>query len=145
MERFAGWPEILAGHIAAARARAFEWGVHDCCVFACDGILAMTGLDPMAPARGRYRDGREAAAILREIGGLGLPEAADYLMAGLGAPAIHPVYAQRGDLVLIDAPVLGGDRDWCLGLIAHDGRVAVAAPAGLSFYPARAAARAWRI
>lgn len=145
LSRFDDWPEILAAHLRAAMAREFAWGAHDCCTFACDGVLAMTGLDPMAPARGRYTDEARAAVVLRELGGGGLPEAADFLMAGLGAPAIAPAFAQRGDMILIDAPLLGGVRGWCMGLIGLDGRVAVAAPKGLSFFPARQAARAWSI
>jgi hypothetical protein len=168
--RFDDWPVRLARHLLDATDRVFLWGVHDCCTFACDGIEAMTGLDPMAPARGRYRDDRQAAAILREIGGGGLPEAADHLMSGLGAPLVHPAFAQRGDLVLIEVPVMnlreqrglaGGalraekneraagvradETDFCLGLVAPDGRVAVAALLGLAFFDARQAARAWSI
>lgn len=160
MGRLPDWPALLARHILDATDRDFEWGRHDCCTFACDGVLAMTGADPMAPARGRYRDEKRAAVILREIGGMGLPEAAEVLMTAFGAPTVHPAFAQRGDLVLIKVPVahlrpnagVGGaagvradETDWCMGLIAPNGQVAVAAPRGLAFFDPRAAARAWRI
>jgi hypothetical protein len=170
MDRLPDWPALLARHILEATDRAFEWGRHDCSVFAADGILAITGRDPIARARGRYACEKRAAVILREIGGGGLPEAADHLMSGLGAPLVHPAFAQRGDLVLINAPVeilrpcarvgvaagaraennqpagvRADETDWCLGLIAPNGRVAVAALRGLAFFDPRAAARAWRI
>jgi hypothetical protein len=162
LSRLDGWPEILAAHLRAAMAREFAWGAHDCCAFAADGVLAMTGIDPIAPARGRYADEKRAAVVVRDIGGAGVPEAADVLLSAIGAPAIAPTFAQRGDLVLIDAPVFSAEslraqnglaggvlraetRGWCMGLIALDGRVAVAAPMGLSFFPARQAARAWSI
>lgn len=145
MGRLPDWPARLARHILDATDRVFEYGVHDCSVFAADGVVAITGRDPIACARGRYHDEKRAAVVLREIGGMGVPEAADRLMAEFGAPPVHPAFAQRGDLVLIDAPVLSGKRDWCMGLIAPDGRVAVAAPRGLAFFSPRAAARAWSI
>jgi len=161
--RVPDWPSVLARHILDATDRDFAWGHHDCCTFACDGVLALTGRDPMFPARGLYRDEKRAAVILRAIGGGGLPEAADVLMGAFEAPLVHPVFAQRGDLVLINAPVFPGasltpahpgwraadaraeNRDWCMGLIAPNGQVAVAAPKGLAFFDPRAAARAWRI
>lgn len=159
MRRLPEWPGLLARHILDATDRVFEWGVHDCCVFAADGVLAITGCDPIARARGRYRDEKRAAVVVRDIGGMGVPEAAEVLMTEFGAPPVHPVFAQRGDLVLIHAPVMssreqrglaGGalraeNNDWCMGLIAPNGQVAVAAPRGLAFFDPRAAARAWRI
>ncbi|MCA3248595.1 MAG: hypothetical protein ING19_05290 [Azospirillum sp.] len=162
MPRLPDWPALLARHILEATDRDFAWGSHDCCTFACDGVLVLTGRDPMFPARGLYRDEKRAAVILRAIGGGGLPEAADVLMDAFAAPRVHPAFAQRGDLVLINAPVLpaenlraqnglaGGvlraeNKDWCMGLIAPNGQVAVAAPKGLAFFEPRAAARAWRI
>lgn len=170
--RFADWPALLARHILDATDRVFEWGRHDCCVFAADGVRAITGRDPIARARGRYTDEKRAAVVVREIGGVGVPEAADVLMREFEAPLVHPVFAQRGDLVLINAPVFPAEnlsaqpgtpdlrpnarvgvaagvraenRDWCMGLIAPNGQVAVAAPKGLAFFEPRAAARAWRI
>lgn len=145
MPRFPDWPALLARHILDATDRVFEWGRHDCCVFAADGVRTITGRDPIARARGRYTDEKRAAVVVREIGGMGVPEAADVLMREFEAPPVHPAFAQRGDLVLIDAPVLTGKRDWCMGLIAPNGQVAVAAPKGLAFFEPRAAARAWRI
>lgn len=170
MARLPDWPALLARHILDATDRVFEWGRHDCSVFAADGILAITGRDPIARARGRYADEKRASVILREIGGLGVPEAAETLMIEFGAPLVHPAFAQRGDLVLIKVPVAllreqpglaadslreqrglaGGalraeNKDWCMGLIAPDGRVAVAAVRGLAFFDPRQAARAWRI
>lgn len=145
MIRVADWPEILARHIAAARSRAFEWGVHDCCVFACDGVLAMTGIDPMAVLRGAYDDAVSAALALKIHAGGGLPEAADALARDAGLEAIAPGFAQRGDVLLADILSLHGKRAWALGLVAPDGRGAFAAPVGLTFLPIRAATRAWRI
>jgi hypothetical protein len=181
MGRLPDWPALLARHILEATDRAFEWGRHDCSVFAADGILAITGRDPIARARGRYACEKRAAVILREIGGLGVPEAAETLMIEFGAPPVHPAFAQRGDLILIRVPVahlrpnagVGGaagvraennqpggalraekqeraagaraEKDFCLGLIAPNGCVAVAALRGLAFFDPREAARAWRI
>ena len=45
--------ERLLDAVAARRDRAFQWGVHDCCLFACDVIRGAGGVDYAAPFRGR--------------------------------------------------------------------------------------------
>jgi hypothetical protein len=67
----------MAG-VTAARAisacmdamdRPFEWGVADCCTSASDAFLALHGVDPMAPLRGRYRTERGARVHIARRGG----------------------------------------------------------------------------
>lgn len=55
--------------ICAAYDSPFEWGGSDCCGAACDAFALLTGIDPMAPLRGRYGDRRGARAAIRARGG----------------------------------------------------------------------------
>ena len=62
------WPRLLNEYIAKALKRQFRYGRHDCCTFACGAVRAMTGVDPMKPFRGAYKNEKEAASALRTIG-----------------------------------------------------------------------------
>lgn len=137
MTRFEDWPSRLHTFLEAARGRPFSWGRWDCCILAADAVQVLTGTDPLAPFRGRYRSARGAARLLKPLGGL-----AGGCTALLGTP-IAPLLAQRGDIVLIeDGP---GGRLAC-GVVDLTGR-AVACPgdAGLLFVPLARARHAWRI
>lgn len=67
----------------------FEWGRNDCCLFAADAVLAMTGEDPAASLRG-YSSALAAQRLIDEAGGLqalasqALGEPVSQLMAGVG-------------------------------------------------------------
>lgn len=130
------WPERLADCLEAARRKPFAWGKHDCVLFAADVVLAITGTDPAAGARGQYHD---AAGARRWLGSRTL---ADALVEVLGDP-IRPAFAQRGDLVILG---MERDRHWpeaagvCLGE-----RAAAPGDEGLIFLPMSEALLAWRV
>ena len=46
-------PEILNQHIDAARGKPFKRGSHDCCMWAADVVVALTGIDYAEDFRGR--------------------------------------------------------------------------------------------
>lgn len=88
--RHPDWPERLAEFVRARRKTPFEWGRHDCALFAADAVQAITGVDPAAEYRG-YSDEREALRIIKDAGG----------MRGLVPLPEKPVgMAQRGDAVI---------------------------------------------
>lgn len=133
--RLADWVPRLADYLAEREAQAFAWGGHDCARFACGGIAAMTGRDP-APQLAGYGSRAEAEQALAAAGYADLDAAARALAARAGFPAVAPGHAQRGDLVLIQAP-----QGLFLGLIDLDGRhLAMAAKPGV----ARLAPWRWR-
>lgn len=142
-ERFHDWPSRLLRTVAEHRRKPFCWGGHgggsDCCLFVCDCILAMTGRDPAAPFRGRYRTAGGAYRALRRYCGGGLGDIA----AACGYAEIAPAMAQRGDAVLVHAPECqpeGVALGLCMGV-----RIATQSVAGLVFVPRARAVRAWRI
>lgn len=122
----------LHAQIEAARATPFAWGRHDCCLFAADCVLALTGVDHAAAWRGTYTDAVGAQRVLMRQGGLrGL--------AGRAGAPIAPLAARVGDV----------------GIVTHAGRELLAVCAGevwvcpgltgLAAQPLDAALAAWRI
>ena len=102
MRRRADWEARLFEFLDQAATRPYTWGVHDCCMFTCDAVWAITGTDPAAPFRGRYADRNSAYRELRRFGGGGLRETAEKIADAHGCPKIRVENAQRGDVVLMD-------------------------------------------
>jgi hypothetical protein len=133
MKRHASWPEDLARVVDARAQTPFQWGEHDCCLFAADGVAAMTGVDPARELRDTYHDARGAAKLLEARGGI-----AAIATAALGEP-IATLLAQRGDVVLIEA-----GRGLSLG-VCVGAAVAVPGDGGLVFFALEQAQLAWRV
>ena len=106
MHRHPDWDTRLAAYLESIRLRAFEWGGHDCCLFAAGAVLAMTGDDPMAEVRGRYSTAIGAARALTRIGAGSLAATMDAKFERVG-----PLLAHRGDIVMTS-----GLLAICLGL-----------------------------
>lgn len=105
------WPQLLDAQIELARSRPFAYGSFDCCLFAADCVLAMTGQDPAEQLRGSYQDELQGRELLVQLGGL-----EQLAREAFGEP-INKAMAQRGDLVL--APLAEGEAD-CAGIcIGH--------------------------
>lgn len=103
--RLADWPERLAAYLAEQRGTVFAWGTSDCVRFAAGAVAATTG-QQVLPVDWASRS--DAAQQLRALGGL-VP-AVDSVLPRLPVPTL----AQRGDVVLVQAPVAGGGarRRW---------------------------------
>lgn len=137
--RFEDWPARLARFIAERENEPFAWGRNDCCLFACDGILAITGIDPASPIfRGKYDSALGGHRLLAAHGGV---EAIAEKQTNAHNFAETPVaLAQRGDVVLTDTGLAGPALGLCLG--AH---AAFPGHTALSIVPMSACRRAWRI
>ena len=132
--RLPGWERRLAETIDAARDRPFQWGKHDCAIWAFDLRRDLTSSDDVAALwRGRYRTARGAVRVMRRLGWLSLETAGRDLL-GEPLPSVH--LAQRGDLVLANSGLGFGI---CLGA-----RAAGIAPSGLVLVPLSVCALAWR-
>ncbi len=143
MLRAHDWPTRLLNQVEQARRTPFAWGASDCCLFACDCVQAMTGVDPAAWFRGRYTTRRGAMRALKSFAGGGLEAAAVHIAAGLNAPEVPPAQAQRGDVVLLSVPSCPPENlalGICLG-----GHHAAQGPQGISTIPLAQAVRAWRV
>lgn len=131
--RLRDWPERLAALFAAREAQPFEWGRFDCCLFAADAVLAVTGHDPAADLRGTYATAAEASRVLASFGGV-----AGVAIARAGR-VVPVALAQPGDVGLshhdAERPALAvwGGSAW------H-----AAGAVGVVVVPAGAVVRAWR-
>jgi hypothetical protein len=134
LTRHPEWRSRLSACIEGALQRPFEWGRHDCALFAAEAVQAMTGTDFAEFWRGRYRS---AAGAMKILGRGGYDSHVDYAAAHL--PELHPALAATGDIAVIAAaegPALG---------VVTGAFVAVPGPEGLSFVPRSEAVRAFHV
>ena len=100
MDRLSNWEEILSEYIESKRFEPFEYGLNDCCTFASDAIVAMTGVDPIPEFRGKYDSLLSSAKGLKTIGNGNLESTMDSKFTEV------PIgNAQRGDLAFFDDSV----------------------------------------
>lgn len=127
--------DALASFLFDNRSRPFVWGNWDCCLFAADAVLALTGVDHAATFRGRYRTERGARLALRKQG---LNSVNDVLVFLLGEP--QPIARlQRGDVVLLDL-----DSGETAGVL-WAGQAFAAGENGLQAFPLSQCRHGWRI
>lgn len=88
------WPQRLARFVEQRRNVPFAWGQQDCCTFAADAVMALTGSDPMSD----LRHINTAAAATKLLKRHPLPD----LVAERLGPITSALLAQRGDVVLIE-------------------------------------------
>ena len=132
--RCEGWEKKLADVIKQRRFATFVWGQHDCCLFAADCALAITGTDWAADFRGQYDSAAGAAKQIAKRGGF------EAMITGLlGDPLASVTTAQRGDVVMVD-------QDGHPALAVCCGATVVAAGiSGLVFRPLTDGLLAWRV
>lgn len=124
-------PEKLHSFIESRRQTPFAWGTNDCCMFAADWLLELTGVDHATKYRGKYEDEKGAARIIKKAGGM---------RAFASSLKEKPVgLAQRGNIVLalMDERETYGVVDfgvWC-----------APGPDGLVFRPIREAIAAFEV
>lgn len=160
--RIATWEQELPVFAGGYEGRAFAWGEWDCCLAAAAWIERATGLDVAAPFRGRYRTRLGAARVLQAFAGGGVAALAEKIAAQFGFEEVPPLFAQRGDVVLVDG-ILQPDTTEedpqtsaedatpdpygpALGVVSADGwHFLVPGPGGVLRVPLAKARRAWRI
>jgi hypothetical protein len=124
--------DALEELIAARMRTPFQWGEHDCCLWAADAVQAQTGVDHAAEFRGGYETAAGALRALDAAGGLAS------LAARAGEP-VPPLLAGLGDVgvVMVDGTdVLGV----CAGPVWL-----VAATNGLAAVAFDACSTAWKV
>ncbi len=130
--RLHDWQPRLAALIAQRMQAPLVWGQHDCCLFAADAVLAVTGVDVAVGLRGSYSTAAGAEGLLQQLGGL-----AALCIERLG-PVVRTVLAAPGDVGIAQ---VNGVR----GLVVCGGAHWLAVgPQGLQPLPPDAVLRAWR-
>jgi len=128
LTRLPCWQSALDDFLTAHRERRFQYGVWDCCLFACDAIEVMTGVDVAVQFRGRYHSRTEALRAIRDYAGeVSVRAVAERVTEAYAMPQVHILRARRGDVALIRRP-----RDYSLGIVALNGTdVVTVTPQGL--------------
>jgi hypothetical protein len=142
MQRRFDWQNVLDEFLHAHRDQPFEYGKWDCCLFVCDAIIEMTGVDLAASYRGKYSTRTGALhAIGEQIGTASIQAVAANAAATHHMAEVSVLHAHRGDMVLV-----ARGRDYSLGLVALNGREAiVTSKRGLWRLPLSRALRAWQV
>ncbi len=123
--RLSDWPERLHAFVESRRLLPFAWGANDCCLFAADAVLALTGQDIAQARRSTYTTARGAMRVARSHGGVRALAA-----ASLPTHPGRPAHAPRGSVV---CAAIG--RHHFLGLAMGDGRWCCPGAAGLVWRP----------
>jgi len=136
--RLYNWQLRFEAFMRERFATPFAWGSNDCCTFAADCVLALTGVDVAPPALRLHRTQAQAADALAAHGGV-----QRIARAALGAP-LPPHRAGVGDVVLVRMPDATGTPQKALAIC--NGCIALA-PSSLGLVPVslRDAICCWRV
>lgn len=135
MRRYHDWRVRLRDYVEATRSRPFCWGRFDCCLFACNAVRSITGVDMAAEWRGTYRTKTGAWRITNG----NLEAFVDRMALRHGLSEIRAGEVSAGDPVFTK---LGGGS---LGIIGFEGLPTFAHSHGLCLQARSAIARAWKI
>lgn len=138
LTRFPDWPTRLAALVDARLRQTFAWGSHDCCAFAGDNVLQITGTDALGGLRGTWTSRTEALRLLHRLGGL---QAAVTDVLG---PPVAPQFARRGDLVALDTGVHNRGLRYVLA-VCLGGQCVAPTHLGLRTFLPSEATLAWRV
>jgi hypothetical protein len=118
MTRFPDWQDRLSRFFYLYRSRPFRYGDWDCCLFAADAVMQMTGVDIAAGFRGQYASRRAAYALLKAHSGRpSVRTTMEQIATMHDMPEVPIRYAQRGDMALIPRA-----RDYSLGIVSLTGK-----------------------
>ena len=138
MDRYQDWSVRLNKFITDHHTQGFEYGKHDCCLYVCDAVLAMTGVDMAEDFRGY--DEKSFEKLLKDNKGVG--GIAIQMAKKLNLHKIPVSFAQRGDVVYLK----DSEEQSVLGIVSMNGRdVYVATNIGVTEYPLVHCNHAWRI
>lgn len=102
MTRHHDWESKLDEFLNGNSGRAFKYGSWDCCLFVCDAIQAMTGVDPATAFRGGYRTRRGALGLSESLYGARTVRAiVKAVTTRLEMVPCVPNLARRGDVVMV--------------------------------------------
>ena len=135
-----GWETRLSDFIEKVSKQPFEYGKFDCCLFACEAIKTLAGVDIRAEIiPDRYEGKEEADEMLRKYGGI--EGIANRVAERCGFKPIPVLFAQRGDVIM--ANIKEADNfGVCIGK-----KIAFLSPSGLVFLniTSKSLRKAWRI
>lgn len=143
MTRLPDWQHRLDSFLMGNSARKFRYGSFDCCLFVCDAVLAMTGVDMAEGFRGKYRTRTRALKVIKERFGR-----ASVAAVAAGVTKQHAMLecsalmARRGDVAIIKR----GRGDYSLGVVDLTGEwIAALYASGIQRIPLAQSMKAWHV
>ncbi len=98
--RLDNWQSNLSALIEDKRNEPFAFPTHNCLMWAFSAIEAVTGQDLSLSYRGKYKDEKTAALLLRKVDDVKTSKALLIKKLGKARPI---AFARHGDIVLVDA------------------------------------------
>lgn len=132
--RLKDWQTHFSEFISERRKHRFSWGKNDCCLFAADSTLAVTGKDFASDYRGTYNDEASASTLIQSFGSL-----ENLCTALTGIQPVSAAYADIADVVL--ASYAGRE----LLAIANGVHVLAVSGEGLINLPLSVCTKTWKI
>lgn len=105
----------LLSFIESVKDKPFKWGSHDCCMFANKCMIAFTGNNFMSEFEGKYHDHESAVNALRKYGENTLHKT----MNRKFGDAVHPAFAQQGNVMFMIDKNNGPSLGICMGKISY--------------------------
>lgn len=104
LQRVGDWPRRLIDYLSEVEDKDFEYGTHDCFLFAVDCIKVMTEVDIGVDWRGTYTTelGAVKSVIKEQNKDWNLIDFWSWLMRQYGCHEVKINFAHRGDPVFID-------------------------------------------
>ena len=100
MSRHIDWQTRLTNLITKNREKPFDFVKHNCLLWAGQGILAVTGSNPVKRIVGKYTDEKSALRYLKETENV--TSVSQFLMKVLEREDTAIAFARPGDIVLFD-------------------------------------------
>lgn len=116
----------------------FDWERNNCCLFAADWAVKLTGIDPAARWRVELNSPIAALRIMNNEGGV--ERLAETTFAKYNWPSVNVRLAARGDIVLGAPPDGAAALGVCAGLSSW-----FVAKEGIVNYPTLSCQRAWKL
>lgn len=145
MERLEGWEIKLDDFIKSRQNQKFQWGIQDCCLFACDAIREITGEDIADHFRGQYKTKDQAYLMLYAFSGGGLDEATKKIMEQFGMPEIKREFAGRGDVALCNVPTVINEELPTLGIIGMSEMIHIAGTRQIQLFEKTSGVKFWKV
>ncbi|MGQ8367144.1 DUF6950 family protein [Glaciecola sp. 1036] len=130
------WFKRLINYVQTHIQTPFKYGEFDCCLFACDAVIEMTGKDPAIRYRGKYSTKRGALKALKSIGGGSIESAFTKMFGDMDVP----LSAMRGDVVLVET-----EQGPAAAVYLGANNVAAASEAGVIYLPFSSIQGVWHI
>ena len=126
--RLYNWESRLSAYVTTVAREGFEYGRHDCALFAAGAVEAVTGTDPGPAFRGRYSTLKGGLKAVRKAG------FSDHVaVMRASCPAIP-----RASVMAADLAIIGDGAEAALGVV-QGAMIYVLRDTGLGLVPLDAA------